>query len=80
MHSQSHETFSLLHSRGLPQQYQTLYEIHITILSMFTTAPAVKEVNHNLAASFSMPLSATAQTPGGVDKPMVWSHDSASVR
>ena len=29
---------------------------------------------------FISTLSATAQTPGGVDKPMVWSHDSASVR
>ena len=29
---------------------------------------------------FISTLSATAQTPGGVDKPMVWSRDSASVR
>ena len=29
---------------------------------------------------FISTLSATAQTPGGVDKPMVWSHDSTSVR
>lgn len=29
---------------------------------------------------FISTLSATAQTPGGVDKPMVWSHDSASFR
>ena len=29
---------------------------------------------------FLSTLSATAQTPGGVDKPMVWSHDSTSVR
>ena len=29
---------------------------------------------------FISALSAAAQTPGGVDKPMVWSHDSASFR
>ena len=29
---------------------------------------------------FISTLYATAQTPGGVDKPMVWSHDSISVR
>ena len=40
---------------------KTINAISITILSMFTTAPAVSEVNHSLAASFSMLV--TSSTP-----------------
>lgn len=40
----------------------------------------MKHKNLTAVFFFLSTLSATAQTPGGVDKPMVWSHDSTSVR